>query len=219
MLSLPNVTVVGIDSYMPMRTLSAMLSTLLLINVPRLVLVTNRIFNVSNPRVKILPLLPTKDRADRERFMVTRITEAFETSHCLHMEWDSRVVNPSAFKQDWFQYDYIGAPWKYPMKVLDYPICTTENCVGNSGFSLISKKFADALARVSNPSRRDISDNYVCLKLRPSLEGMGLRFAPESVAERFSCEDRRYSGQFGWHGKGTAKINHFSLPMKRRDRK
>jgi hypothetical protein len=188
-----------------------MLSAMVLVDFADASLVTSGILKTTNQKVRILSLLPSNDRPTRERFMVTRITEAFTTSHCLHMEWDSRVLNPKAFQQDWLQYDYIGAPWKHPIRIMDYPVCTHLNCVGNSGFALISKKLADILTQVSHPDPSDIADAYVCLKLRPELEAMGIRFAPEHVAERFSCEDRRYTGQFGWHGKGTAKRNRFVI--------
>jgi len=34
-----------------------------------------------------------------------------------------------------------------------------------------------------------------------------MKFAPYELANRFSVENKKYDGQFGFHGKETMKIN------------
>lgn len=222
-ISIPDVTLVGVDNFTPARTIAALWFSMKAVTFPRVVLVCQ-----PNPRlpgsdmhgVDVLPIIEGTERVDRERFLVMELGKAFETSHCLHVEWDARVANPSAWDPSWLKYDYIGAPWPWPFKQIDmagnqmpFPDCTEHNCVGNLGFALISKRFCHAVAEIGKPTPAEarLSDVYMCRTLRPQLERMGIRFAPERVALRFSCEDHFYSGQFGWHGRGTAEMNGFRL--------
>lgn len=213
-LSLASVTLVAIDTFNPQRTASAMKKMAQSVEFKESVLVTCPEKAFDDRSVKVLPVIPTDARIERERFLITRITEAFSTSHCLHVEWDSGIRNVAAWDNAWLQYDFIGAPWPSGMTVKGFPRITENTCVGNTGFCLISKRFADALAKISNPSEYQVNkacDIYIAVVLRPALERLGLKFAPRSVAEKFSCEGRRYSAQFGWHGKGTASLNNFPL--------
>lgn len=155
------------------------------------------------------------DRVDREKILIHRLHEFIDGTHCLHIEHDSRIANPAAWCDEWLQYDFIGAPWPWPVKQDGFPPILEGNCVGNTGFALISKRFAEAVSSIAKPNVQEarMSDAYICRTLRPQLEQMGLRFAPESVAERFSCENRYYHGQFGWHGRGTAALNGFKVTL------
>jgi hypothetical protein len=39
------------------------------------------------------------------------IPPQIETSHALIIQWDSGIVDPSMWSEEFLQYDYIGAPW------------------------------------------------------------------------------------------------------------
>lgn len=134
------------------------------------------------------------------------------SSHVLYMEWDSGVLNPMAWDAWFLQWDYIGAPWP-PHTNSGWPPCDGEtNAVGNSGFSLRSRKFCDLVAEAvsnSDDEHRYGSDMWMCRTIRPWLEERGIKFAPVEVAQKFSCENRIYAGQFGFHGRSTAKMNNW----------
>jgi len=150
-----------------------------------------------------------------------------KTSHVLFMEWDSGIANPWAWQERdgvtghiwgdiWMSYDYIGSPWP-PHHEPGWPACDGEtNNVGNGGFSLRSVKYccgtADALAHFKDDpmvkAGQISSDMHPCRTWRSWLEKEhGIKFAPEKIAARFSCENLPYSGQFGWHGQWTAELN------------
>lgn len=127
------------------------------------------------------------------------------------MEWDSGIRNGTAWDDGWLAYDYIGAPWEFP-KSNEFPPCHAGNCVGNFGFALVSKRFLEAVSRYPvTPEQARLSDVWMCRALRPLLESQGMRYAPLDVALKFSCENRRYTNQFGWHGRLTAKMNGWTL--------
>lgn len=214
-LDLPQVTLVAIDSFHPQRTLKAMLATMALATFADAVLVTSAPFDTQGTGIRNVAVLPTDARIERERFMITRITETFSTPFCLNMEWDACLRNPQGWNPEFLEYDFIGAPWPIGMRVPGYPRIDHSCSVGNTGFCLMSKKFADTLTQASKPTEHEVSkasDIYVCVTLRPTLEALGIRFAPRGLASRFSCEGTRYSGQLGWHGTGTAALNRFRLP-------
>lgn len=220
-LALPQVTLIAVDAFQPKRTVAAINFTLRLATFAGATLITStecgdlgvipsplKVFHVNNPA--------TRQRTWREEFWVKNLANCFDTSHCLHMEWDAGIGNPRAWDPAWLDYDFIGAPWPWPYqdKTCSTP-CTAENCVGNTGFALFSRRFCAAVAGLAHPTPAELttSDAYVCRTLRPALEKLGMRFAPESVAEAFSCENRIYSGQFGFHGRGTIRLNGWNWPL------
>jgi hypothetical protein len=223
-LELP-VTIIGVDNFTPARTLQALWFSQRMVQVPEVVLICkpgNQLPGGDHRGVRIKPIIQGGNRADREKFLTCELHKHFETSHCLHVEWDARIANPAAWNPEWLQYDYIGAPWPWPFDqcsipwaphIKALPPCTKDNCVGNLGFALLSKRFAQAVSSLTDPNddMAAMSDIYMCRVLRPKLEAMGIRFAPEGVAAAFSCEGRYFCSNFGWHGQGTAAMNGFKL--------
>ncbi len=119
------------------------------------------------------------------------------TTHALIIQYDSWIINPRQWSDDWLQYDYIGAPWWY----------NDEHNVGNGGFSLRSKRLMDHLAkyRTAYPLTHP-EDDALCRRYGPALAWEGFRFAPQEVAARFSFERTHpdtvlpfgFHGQFNW---------------------
>jgi Protein of unknown function (DUF5672) len=115
------------------------------------------------------------------------------TSHYLVIQWDSWIVDPAAWSDEFLEYDYIGAPWWHPVRN-----------VGNGGFSLRSKRLGLYLSdnRAALPPVTTPEDDLLCRRLRPLLRGE-LLFAPDDVAYRFARERtgwERPAPSFGFHG-------------------
>ncbi len=137
-------------------------------------------------------------RLDYEIDQLTRLPEWFDTQFVLFQEHDACVVARAAWRKEFLEYDYIGAPWP-----------EQHNQVGNGGFSIRSKLWCQAVAAQTNvmdPAVK-VSDYYACITLGQKLRQNGFKIAPANVAERFSCEHAVYSGQFGYHGALTKKMN------------
>lgn len=151
-------------------------------------------------------------REEYERQIICDLPKWFTTDFCLFQEWDSAIMNPAAWNNDWMQFDFIGAPWPYDFTEIGYPPCIQENCVGNGGFSLRSRRFclntAALFANNGQPIEAlRLSDAWISRTIRPQLEQAEMKFAPEEAAMQFSCENRFYNGQFGMHGKNTIAMN------------
>jgi hypothetical protein len=129
------------------------------------------------------------------------------------VQWDGFPLNEKAWEADFLRYDYIGAPWTPGYNwALGMPVCTEETRVGNGGFSIRSKKLLEATFRITN-GRKDINpeDVYIVRAIRKELDQEGIKFAPYDLAKKFSVEDNYYTGQFGFHGQQTIRMNQFLL--------
>jgi hypothetical protein len=230
MLKLPHITLIGFDSIHPEKTLAALKYSMRQAQFARVVFVGDSKNGWVTKRCSDWGMEfvhgPTTTRADHEWFVLEKIPTFFKTRFCLFSEWDAAVANPAAWTDDFLNYDYIGAPWPYGSVEERWwekmyrptgqgaPVTTERNNVGNGGFSLRSKKFCELVSKKVN--RRNphqlCSDAWMARTLRPELEKQDIKFAPETVAARFSCEDAIYTGQFGFHGDNTIRFNNWHWP-------
>lgn len=140
----------------------------------------------------------------------TELIHEFDTEFLLHCEWDGFPVNLEKWSDEFFEYDYIGAPWPQNMCV--------HNQVGNGGFSLSSRRFRQALNELKEYyPMYEPSDVWFAQTMYPMLSQMGVKFAPVDVAIRFSFElpigeypEWDQNNSFGFHG----KFNYFNDNLK-----
>ena len=181
-LSLPNVTLCGVDNYSPAGLLRA-------------AEICTRA--VEFGAVKMITDVAFQGKEGYSKFCISEMAKYIDTSHALIIQADGYIQNPSAWTDEWLAYDYIGASWWFK----------DGKNVGNGGFSLRSKKLLDILATLDLEQYHP-EDEVICRQLRKWLEdNHDIKFAPTDVADRFSIEaygvpapDNTYSGQFGFHG-------------------
>ena len=137
------------------------------------------------------PIPRLASRADYSRFVMGGLAGHIETGHALLVQWDGFVRDGRAWRDEFLDFDYIGAPW---------PHYRDGMAVGNGGFSLRSRRLLQATATI--PASDAPEDDTICRKFRPVLErDHGIRFADMDVARAFSYERRHSSGlEFGFHG-------------------
>jgi Protein of unknown function (DUF5672) len=116
------------------------------------------------------------------------------TSHALCIQWDSWIADPSMWREEFLQYDYVGAPWWYKDGMN----------VGNGGFCLRSTKFMRFIRkhRAQFPCITDLDDDLYCRQYRPTLQEAGFIWAPEDVAIDFAFEcvrSHERTRHFGFH--------------------
>ncbi len=125
------------------------------------------------------------------------------TSHILIIQYDGFATNPQYWSDEFFDYDYIGAPWVGRHWDL---MANKALCVGNGGFSLRSKKLLEALQDKFININENISfgvneDYLICLEYRKFLEdNYHIKFAPRQLAINFSNENDFHFDTFGFHG-------------------
>jgi len=118
-----------------------------------------------------------------------------ETDYCLLIHENGFVVHPESWKDEWLEYDYIGAPFPLPGRdIPDDGFSYRDDRgemqrVGNS-VSLRSKKLLDLIA--TRPWRsyygNTHEDGFITCHNRSFLEENGCKIAPIEVAKYFSRE-------------------------------
>jgi len=147
---------------------------------------------LSDPDIEIIPTNKISSSAEYSNFVLKELNKYIDTSHVLIIQWDGFITNPTAWREEFKNYDYIGACWPWE---------TTINQVGNGGFSLRSKRLLEALqderAYTSRPE-----DEAICKDFKPWLSNdYKISFAPSELARKFSYEREPVSLEtFGFHG-------------------
>lgn len=114
------------------------------------------------------------------------------TEFCLLIHDDGFVVNPESWKDEFLEYDYIGAPWPLPNDTFSFRDINGEIIrVGNS-VSLRSKKLLD-LPIETNMKWESFhgfynEDGFICVNNRHLYLEAGCKFADIDVAKYFSHE-------------------------------
>ena len=161
--------------------------------------------------------------SDQNRFLMEDLHKYFETSHCLYVEADSFVVNADLWKEEFLEFDYIGAPWPNKIQMdpnlvgspgLPGPIPILnmkENCVGSGGISLRSRKLLKTTAKINFDSLKfpiENEDVIICHYLYKEMIDKGIRFAPPKLAAQFAMEwdalhlyGQDVNSVFGFHAK------------------
>ena len=152
---------------------------------------------------------------DYSHYCIYGLTRHVETPFCLKIHADGYVINPNKWKNDFLEWDYIGAPWQIREDAYVDPFGIHQR-VGNGGFNLRSKKLLDIPNHVEitwdvnkgnfynhMDANNFAEDGNICVHNRHIYETHGVKFAPLEVALRFSVEQKvpEYKGQktFGFH--------------------
>jgi len=132
------------------------------------------------------------------RWMAENLKDMFgETDFMLNFHSDGMIQNPSAWTNDFYNYDYIGAVF-------------LRGLVGNGGFSLRSKHFAEIMSQIDmtpHDPQKFIVDNedlLFCHTYKHIFEMNGIKFAPVKIASLFSTEhiatkESHFKESFGFH--------------------
>jgi hypothetical protein len=234
MLKLPEVTLFAIDVIHPSLTMEAIEFSCRWVQFAEIIFLTDlnknpwmrdakldwgsvkrKISVIHHTETDIKVPCPRKDHyflpRDYEMASMREPVLHMKTSHILLIEWDSAVLNPLAWNPSWLDLDYVAAPWP-PFHEEGWVPCDGHtNNVGNGGFSLRSQKYCKWTRIMTEQFKDDpaliSSDMFPCLNKRPWLEENGVVFAPDYEAMAFSCENRIYAGQFGYHGTWTCERN------------
>lgn len=126
------------------------------------------------------------------RKIIYELHTYIDTDFAMLIHADGYVINPQAWKDEFLNYDYIGAPWPLPQD--DYSYRTSEGelvRVGNS-VSLRRHNILTLPTELGLPWKgyygNTNEDGFLCVHNREKLIEHGVRFAPLEVACHFSKE-------------------------------
>jgi hypothetical protein len=130
--------------------------------------------------------------------MVYELGDHIKTDFALIVHADGFVVHPEMWRDEFLDYDYIGAPWPLPPEgdTTTYRDINGNICrVGNSA-GIRSKRLMDFPKKANIPWEGEYAygqmwyyeDGFICCKIRHLLEKEGMRIAPIDVAKYYSHE-------------------------------
>jgi hypothetical protein len=172
--------------------------------------------NITHPKIEVCYIDRISSIDQYSYNMIYKLSDYIDTEYALIIQSDGFVINPSSWREEFLDYDYIGAPFNLPTDSISYRDINGEIFrVGNGGFSLRSKKLID-LANNLNLEWKSFhgyynEDGFICAMNRHIYIENGCKFAPLEVAKYFSHEAEipETNGiiPFGFHGKWRKNIN------------
>jgi hypothetical protein len=165
---------------------------------------------------------------DYNEFILKDLTNYFDTTYVLLTQDDGFVSNSENWTDEFFEYDYIGAPW--PIYLTNHLLVNLSNNtdfhgnpfktnipklpnydlhnyrVGNGGFSFRSKRLCNLTKNYANKYPEKPEDCIISLYEREDIYNHDMYIAPVKVAAKFSVESpnefnltRDISQTFGFH--------------------
>lgn len=183
----------AVDGRSPQLAAQALRRSMAQVEFARVLLLTHGVpAGGSGPGIEVVDVGPVDSGAAYSHVVLRRLPSLIDTAHVLVTQWDGFVRDAGAWRPEFLEWDYIGAPW---------PEQPAAWQVGNGGFSLRSQRLLqaglDPLIIQEHPK-----DVMLCRIYRAALEAHhGLRFAPPALARQFAFENSRPPGLcFGFHG-------------------
>lgn len=121
----------------------------------------------------------------------------FDTEFVLFIHPDGFVVNSHLWRDEFLQWDYIGAPWPIVPPFYTNPV-TGEKCRQGNSVSIRSHKLCKLATELEIPwTMFDVTDTYpgntnedtkICIQWNHLFKDQGIKYAPIELAVHFSRE-------------------------------
>lgn len=198
-LNLSNVTLVAMTSVNINATILAMKYSMKKINFADAVLITHKrpLLLPRNIRYSKTSKLTNIDDFNYKMFY--ELGDHIKTDFALIVHADGFIVNPDMWRDEFLDYDYVGAPWPIPKDTdkdsyrdRDGNLCRVGNSAG-----IRSKKLMDYPRKANLPWEAEYScgkwwyneDVMICCKYKHLFEQEGMKIAPIEVAKYYAHEN------------------------------
>ena len=111
MIKLDNVTIVYVDGVRSRSSLNAIKKSMEKIDFHKSILITSE--DIEDDVVQIQKIPPI-NYEEYNKFIVYELYKYIDTDYALIIQDDGYVINPQCWRQDFLNYDYIGAAWNTP---------------------------------------------------------------------------------------------------------
>ena len=137
-----------------------------------------------------------------------------DTEFAMLIHDDGFIINPNSWRDEFLEYDYIGAPWPMPNDNFSFrDINGNLIRVGNS-VSIRSKRLIDLPVELNLEWKAFHGyyneDGYICVNYRHIYLEHGMKFADIDVAKYFSIESQIPENEgiipFAFHNKNYATM-------------
>lgn len=184
MSSLDDVTLVVVETKNHALATQAIQDCMAVFPIKRVTTFSDQVLLAGARHVPIRNIATNEDLAD---FTMKCMWPFIETTHALFLPWDSRVLNPDLWTNDFLEYDHISLsrPWQQTSK-------------GRMGMQLRSRKLMDAMRYPTVQATDDYaaSDQHSQLLERK----FGIKFATNSVTKQFIYDIGAFEDAFSARG-------------------
>lgn len=141
--------------------------------------------------------IPKMSWEEYNDFITNKLVNYIETPYCLLVQTDGVIVNSNLWLDEFFEYDYIGAPWpdevvwqnlQNPRTRESFISNEGKSRIGNGGFSLRSKKFLTESSKYESCEGYG-EDVYLCNIHYQDMISNGVKFPSVDLACKFSIEN------------------------------
>lgn len=180
-LPLQQVTLVAVETQVPVLAAEALLRSMALVDFARVLLFSH---DWVPPRVirglEVVDIPPLPLPSDRSYFLLRQLPAHIRsTSHVLLVNWDGFVTNPEAWGPEFLTFDHIGS----------------------GSFSLRSRHLLTAGANPRWPDWHPDEEMLTRVHREELERERGVHFAPDDIAQRFALgNDTRRAPSFGFNG-------------------
>lgn len=209
MINLPNVTLLCVSSVSISQSIRSLMSASQYFRFQDIKFITDADVNV-DAKIQLVKCNKITSLLEYSKFMIFDLHKHIDTDLCMIVQYDSCVINPDLWTNEFLNYDYIGAPWPLPGtewmadrrfmnsdgEVLDS--FSNKYRVGNGGFNIRSKRLLSTPTRIHIPLEDNVSskgyffttneDWNICVYNRHLYEQDGNVFAPYEIANIFAKE-------------------------------
>jgi len=188
-LNLPNVTLAAMTSIDVDQTIKALMYSSRDINFFDIKIITHEKPKNLPSKIQYEYIEKISSIEEWNRQIVYNLTDYIYSDFVILIHDDGFIVNSSSWREEFLEYDYIGAKWGHK-HLKDYQGNIIE--IGNS-VSLRSKKLLDIPKRF-NMSWISYDNNYnedtqICVWNRNLFLKNGIKYAPPEIAKYFSHEE------------------------------
>lgn len=193
MLDLKNITLVALTSVRIEATIKSLIYSSKDINFGKIKLLSD-VEPIELPDKIIYENTKKSSNIDEWNYnIIYNLPNHIDTEYALLIHDNGFVVNSKSWKDEFFDYDYIGAPWPLPNDNFSYrDIFGNIIRVGNS-VSLRSKKLLDIPNKLSLEWKQfhgfTNEDGFICVNYRHKYLEEGCKFADIEIAKYFSHEN------------------------------
>jgi len=209
MIDLPNVTLIAMTSVKIPQTIKALQYSMLGINFGAVKI-------ISDIKIENLPDKITHEFTEKmsnidewNHDIIYKLGKHVDTEFLILIHDDGFIIHPEMWRDEFLEYDYIGAPWPLPNDDFSFRDINGELIrVGNS-VSLRSKKLTDLASELNLEWKAfhgfTNEDGFICVNYRHIYKEHGMKFADIDVAKYFSHETQLPETigikPFAFHGK------------------
>lgn len=191
-LQLPNVTLVAMATRNVEETLQALEYSCKGVEYGSVKLLSHYTPYGLGKNIEFIRIDKIKSIDDWSYKIIYELNQYIGTEFALLVHADGFVVNPSSWKDEFLDYDYIGAPWPLPTDNYSYRDAHGNIVrVGNS-VSIRSKRLLELPIKLNMPWEPFHGywneDGFICAKNKHIYEAAGMKIAPLDVAKYFSHE-------------------------------